>query len=282
MSRVRAVLVAALVAVAIVPIAGAQADKGGHQGSPRQRQEALQRADLLQDGRVPAHRVHPVRHGRDRADGAAQRLHRRRDRGRRRVHRREPRQVRRRDLPVHDRRRPQRHAAGGVRALHPGRRRLRRHPLRVRHGVRLVLVRRARRRVLPRPPRRARRQPAVPAGDDQRRGPQERGDEAPAGPLDARGGVVQLPHQPAGGRPRADVGGRVARTTRAATPCPAARRRWATTRSAGATSTTAAARSTPRSATRASTGRSRCSSSHVLGGIQMAAGAAKFNCPAGA
>ena len=42
-----------------------------------------------------------------------------------------------------------------------------------------------------------RRQPAVPDGDDQRRGRQERGDEAPPGTLDARGGVVQLPHQPA-------------------------------------------------------------------------------------
>ena len=34
MSRFRAVLVAALVAVAIVPIAGAQADKGGDHGGP--------------------------------------------------------------------------------------------------------------------------------------------------------------------------------------------------------------------------------------------------------
>ena len=42
--------------------------------------------------------------------------------------------------------------AGGVRALHPRRSRLRRHPLGVRHRVRLGVVRRAGRRVLPRPP----------------------------------------------------------------------------------------------------------------------------------
>jgi len=41
MSRVRAVLVAALVAVAIVPIAGAQADKGGHQGHGKKHFNAL-------------------------------------------------------------------------------------------------------------------------------------------------------------------------------------------------------------------------------------------------
>ena len=41
MSRVRAVLVAALVAVAIVPIAGAQADKGGHQGNGKKHFNAL-------------------------------------------------------------------------------------------------------------------------------------------------------------------------------------------------------------------------------------------------
>ena len=45
-------------------------------------------------------------------------------------------------------------AAGGVRALHPVRRRLRRHPRRVRHGVLVALVRRAGRRLLPHPPRR--------------------------------------------------------------------------------------------------------------------------------
>ena len=43
--------------------------------------------------------------------------------------------VRRRRLPVDDRRGPQRRPAGRVRALHPGRRRLRRRPRRVRHRV---------------------------------------------------------------------------------------------------------------------------------------------------
>ena len=38
-------------------------------GSSRASRQALQRADLLQDRRVPAHGVHPVRHGGDRPDG---------------------------------------------------------------------------------------------------------------------------------------------------------------------------------------------------------------------
>ena len=54
--------------------------------------------------------------------------------------------------------------AGRVRALHPGRRRLRGRPRRVRHRVRLALVRRPGRRVLRRPP-------GQPAGHDQGRGP---------------------------------------------------------------------------------------------------------------
>ena len=84
--------------------------------------------------------------------GDAERLHRRRDRGRHPVHRREPRPVRGRRLAVHDQRRAQRHPAGRVRALHPGRRRLRRRPRRLRHRVHLALVRPARRRLLPQPP----------------------------------------------------------------------------------------------------------------------------------
>ena len=90
----------------------------------------------------------------------------------------EPRAVRRGHLPLHHRRRAQRRAAGGVRGLHPGRRRLRRHPLRVRHRVRLGVVRRPRRRVLPRPS--GQREPAVPDRDDERRGPAQRRHEAAA------------------------------------------------------------------------------------------------------
>ena len=82
------------------------------------------------------------------------------------------------------------------------------HPLRVGHRVRLGVVRRARRRLLPRPPGRRRRQPAVPGRDDERRGPPQRRDQAPRADLDARGGVVQLPHQPARHRARAAVGRR--------------------------------------------------------------------------
>ena len=48
---------------------------------------------------------------------------------------RQPRPVRRRRLPLHHRRRPHRRAAGRVRGLHAGRRRLRRHPRRGRHRV---------------------------------------------------------------------------------------------------------------------------------------------------
>ena len=69
---------------------------------------------------------------------------------------------------------------------------------------------------------------------------------AVAAPLGAGGGVVQLPHQPAGHRagPRRWTSGR---TTRAATASPAGRRGWAgTIRSPGASRTTGAAPSTPR------------------------------------
>ena len=56
------------------------------------------------------------------------------------------------DLAVHHRRRARRRPAGRVRALHPGRRRLRRRARRLRHRVRLALVRRPGRRVLRQPP----------------------------------------------------------------------------------------------------------------------------------
>ena len=70
----------------------------------------------------------------------------------RRLHRLEPRPLPGRDVPAHDGRRAERHAAGGVPALRRGRRRLRRRPLGGRHRARLALVRRARRRVLREPP----------------------------------------------------------------------------------------------------------------------------------
>jgi type 1 glutamine amidotransferase len=63
------------------------------------------------------------------------------------------------------------------------RRRLRGHPLRLGHRVRLAVVRRAGRRVLPRPP--GRREPAVPDGDGERPRPRHRRDPAPAAPLGA-------------------------------------------------------------------------------------------------
>ena len=121
-----------------------------------------------------------------------------RDRGRGPVHRRQPRAVRRRRLPLHDRRRPQRRAADRVRELHQGRRRLRRHPRRDRHRVHVAVVRPDARRLLPQPPgRHADR-------DGQGRGRQRALDDRHPGLLEPRRRVVQLPaaDQPRGQRRR--------------------------------------------------------------------------------
>ena len=129
---------------------------GHRRGGGRRAREG---ARVLEDGRLPA-RLDPAGIAAIQQLGTAERLRRRRDRGRRAVHRRQPRPVRRRRVPVDDRRRPQRHPAGGVRALHPRRRRLRRHPRRGRHRVRLALVRQHARRATSattRPERRPRR-----------------------------------------------------------------------------------------------------------------------------
>ena len=83
--------------------------------------------------------------------GAEQRLPGRPHRGRDRVPRRGPDPLRRGGVPLDHRRRAQRDAAAGVRALHPGRRRLHRHPCRGRHRVRLELVRPPGGRLLPQP-----------------------------------------------------------------------------------------------------------------------------------
>ena len=84
------------------------------------------------------------------------------------VQRHEPRPVPGRHLPVDHGRRPQRHGAGGLRALHRRGQRLRRHPRRRRHRVRLGLVRRPRGRYFAshppalRPPRSTSRTPTHP------------------------------------------------------------------------------------------------------------------------
>ena len=114
------------------------------------------RARLLEDGGVPP-RLDPGRRAGHSRAGHRQRVRGRRDRGRGRVHRREPRPLRRGRLALDHRRRARRGPAGGVRALHPGRRRLRRRARRERHRVHVELVRRPRRRVLQRPPRIRRR-----------------------------------------------------------------------------------------------------------------------------
>ena len=80
------------------------------------------------------------------------------------VHHRQPGPVPGRGLPLDDRRRAERHAADGVRVVHRQRQGLRRRPRRRRHRVRLALVRRPGRRLLP-------VAPGDPAGDGAGRGP---------------------------------------------------------------------------------------------------------------
>ena len=92
--------------------------------------------------------------------------------------------------------------AGCVRALHPGRGRLRRRPRGRGHGVRLAVVRRPRRRLLPVASR-------EPGGDGGRRGPGAPGHPAPAGGVGADGRALQLPDQSAGYRARARDAARV-------------------------------------------------------------------------
>ena len=158
-------------------------------------------------------------------------------------------------------------AAGGVRALHRRRRRLRRHPRGVRHGVRLGVVRRPRRRVLQRAPRSAGALVNV-------AGKGNISTSAAAAPLVALRRVVQLRPQPARRRASPRHAGREDLRSRT-TPG------WATTTpSPGATSTREAAPGTPGWATRRPPTPSASSSRHVLGGIQQTAGVARFNCGA--
>ena len=79
-------------------------------------------------------------------------------------------------------------AAGRVRALHPGRRRLRRHPRGGRHRVHLGLVRPDGRRLLQEPSARD-----IPNRDRRHRGHRRALHREPPGPLDADRRVVQLP-----------------------------------------------------------------------------------------
>ena len=80
-------------------------------------------------------RLDPGGHRRDPGARRGQRLRGRRHRGLDAVQRHQPRAVPGRHLPLDHRRRPQRHPAGRVRALHPRRRRLRRDPRGGRHRV---------------------------------------------------------------------------------------------------------------------------------------------------
>ena len=164
----RRLLLAAIAVAIAVPLASASAERshdGPHQGARFKALVFTKTAAFRHTECIPQGTVE------DRSAGRAAQLRRGRDRGRKPVQRRQSREVRRRHLPLHDRRRAQRDPAGCVRAVHPRRRRLRRHPLGVRHRVRLGVVRRAGGRVLPRPS--GQRQPAVPGGDDERRGPSQ-------------------------------------------------------------------------------------------------------------
>ena len=203
----------------------------------------------------------------------------RRHRGRGRVHGREPRHLRRRRLHVDDRRDPQRHPAGRVRALHPGRRRLRRRPRGLRHRVLLAVVRRVGRRLLPQPPARNA------AGDGRDRGRQRALDDRPAGALGAHGRVVQLP---APGDPgRSTAARRSPTTARAPARCRCsprstsrpttsrtATRSTTTTRSRGARTSTAAAPGTRRMGHTQASFADAEFRSHLLGGLRTAAGVA--------
>ncbi len=137
-------------------------DRHGHRRG-RGRRPARERARVLGDGRVPP-RLDRRGHRRDPGARGSQRLRGHRDRGLDAVQHRQPRPVRRRRLPLHDRRRPLRHRAGRIRGLHARRRRLRRHPCRGRYGVHVALVRPDGRRLFPQPPARH------PHGDGQHRG----------------------------------------------------------------------------------------------------------------
>ena len=191
-------------------------------------------AGLQQDRRVPA-RLDPGRHHRDPAARGAEQLRGRGDRGPTQFNDANLARFKAVDLAVHHRRRARRRPAGRVRALHPRRRRLRRHPRRVRHRVRLGLVRRPGRRVLRQPP-----------GDPERDRQGHRGHARTRPPPACR----SAGSGPTSGTTTAPTRARRCtcwpRSTRPRTP---AASRASTTRSRGAAPTTAGAPGTPASAT---------------------------------
>ena len=145
-------------------------------------------------------------------------------------------------------------AASRVRALHRGRRRVRRRPLGGRHRVRLAVVRRPGRRLLRRPPG--------------------------TGPAAVAWRTATHPH----GRTcrdwlrtdewynfRSNPRARRCTCWRASTSRPTRAGRWATTRSPGATPTTAAAPGTRRWATPSESYGEPEFLAHLLGGIEYAA-----------
>ena len=188
------------------------------------------------DHRVPARFDRPRAH-RD-LQGRGRRRHRRRlDRGLGGLHRRDARPVRRGRVPLHHRRPAEPGRADGVRGVHPGRRRLRRHPRRIRHRVRLGVVRRAGRQLLRQPPGRAGRRPSRSPTASTRRRPTCRsaGSATTSGTRSAATRAATCTCSPRSRRPA---------TSRATAP-------WASTiRSRGATTTTAGAPGTPAAATR--------------------------------
>ena len=152
-------------------------------------------ACLLTHRRLPA-RIHPGRDPRAAPARRPGRLRRRRDRGPGGVHPGRARPLRGGHFLVHQRRRPPRRGQGRAAGVHGGGRRVARHPRRIDHGVRLALLRRARRGMV---------QPASGGADrdGDRRGSPPPGDQPPARGLDLARRVVRLPVQPPAWSPRA-------------------------------------------------------------------------------
>ena len=184
-------------AAAATPCSRLRRGDGSHERGARACGRGAGRADVRRPGLQQDDRLPPRLHRRGHPCGPpprrAVRLHRHGHRGRDGVHRRQPRPVRGCRVDVHDQRRAQRRAADRLRELHQGRWRLRRRPRRLRHRVHVAVVRPARRRLLPEPPRRH------PDRDDRRRGQDHAVLVRAAGPVGAHGRVVQLPEP---GRPR--------------------------------------------------------------------------------
>ena len=257
--------------------ARAVADRAGHRARAGRPGGAVPRPGVLQDRRLPARLDRRGACG-DRAARRGERLPGRPHRGRDRVPRR--RRSSHYDTVVFL------STTGDVlnatqqtrvRALHPGRRRLHRHPRRGRHRVRLELVRPPGRRLLPQPPaRHAGRAPCTSRtlDDHSTEGlPNPLAASRTSGTTTARPTTRTRTSRDGDYSPR-DSGVHVLLTLDEATYDEEdGNDRWPTTiRSRGASATTAAARGTPAWATPRPRSPRRTTCKHLLGGIETAAG----------